>query len=128
MRVRRVANVMEQCSELNQLFVVLRKQAWMDLVEVGGQFASQMVGAQRVSESVVRGRREHILAGRELLDGPQPLKFGRVNDAGMGRRYQNVTMNFIANHTVPEVHDGLRSSRFFIALLGRRRNDLRAKA
>ena len=27
-------------------------------------------------------------------------------------------MNFIANDPVPEVHDGLPSSRFFIALLG----------
>ena len=70
----------------------------MDFVEMGSQLTGQMVGAQRVSETVVRGRREHILAGRELLDGPQPLKFGRVNDAGMGRRHQNVTMNFIANH------------------------------
>ena len=34
----------------------------MNLVEVGGQFAGEVVGAQRVREAIVGGGRKHVLA------------------------------------------------------------------
>ena len=90
----------------------------MDFVEVVGQLAGEVVGTKRMSESVVSCRREHILTGRKLLNGTEPLKFGRINDGRMRGRNQNVPVNLVPNDAVSTFHDELPSNRFFIALLG----------
>ena len=62
MRIGRMADVVEQGSELNEFLIRFGEEAGMDLVEVGGQFAGEVVGAQRVGEAIVGGGREHVLA------------------------------------------------------------------
>ena len=62
MRIGRMADVVEQGSELNEFLIRFGEEAGMDLVEVGGQFAGEVVGTQRVREAIVGGGREHVLA------------------------------------------------------------------
>ena len=113
-----MADVVQKGSQLNEFLIVIRQETGVDFVEVGGQLAGEMIGTQRVSESIVRRSREHVLTGRELLNGTKALEFWRVNDGCMRGRDQNIPVNFVPNDAVTTLHDGQPSNRFFIALLG----------
>ena len=71
-----------------------------------------------MSKAVVVGGREHVFAGRQLLNGAQALELRRVNDGCMRGGDQDVPVNLVANDAVSTLHGVLPSSRFFIALLG----------
>ena len=113
-----MANVVQKGSQLYKFLVFIGQDTGVNIVEVGGQLAGEVIGAQRVSKSVVGRSREHVLAGRKLLNGPQALKSRRVNDGRMRGRDQNVPVNLVPNDAVSTLHDGQASNRFFIALLG----------
>ena len=117
-RIRRMADVVEESGELDKFLILIGQETRMDFVEVIGQLAGEVVGTKRVSEPVVGGCGEDVLTGGKLLNGTEPLKFWRINDGRMRGRNQNVPVNLVPNDAVSTFHDELPSNRFFIALLG----------
>ena len=90
----------------------------MHLVQVVSQHTGQVVSTQRVSKPVVGGCREDVLAGGELLNRPEALKFRCINDGGMRCGDEDVPVNFVPNHAVPTLHACVSPRPLFIALLG----------
>jgi hypothetical protein len=113
-----MADVVEQRCKLDKFLILFGNQAGVNVVEVRSQTSCEMVSTQRVSKSIVGGRRKDVLARGELLNCSQTLELGRVDDGGVSSGNQDVPVNLVANHAVSTLHDGLPSSRFFIALLG----------
>jgi hypothetical protein len=90
----------------------------MDFIEVISQLSGEVIGTERVCESVMGRCGEHVLASGELLNGAETLKLRCINDARMRGGNQNVPVNLIPNNAVSTFHNELPSNRFFIALLG----------
>jgi hypothetical protein len=114
-----MADVVKERCKLDQLSVPFVQEPWMNFVDMVGERSSEMVGSQGMSEAVVGGSGEDILACRELLNGAQALEFRRVDDGGMSGRNQYVAMDFIPDDPVPAVHGDAPLNCLFIALLRR---------